>query len=147
MGYEIGYDDNWQRDIGYGVPAECDHPGCHAKIDRGLSYICGGDIGGGELGCGLFFCYDHLCFVTPSPEYAQSPPSHAEEIEWYETHDDVDVGADVCERCYNWHEANVHSDAPDLFEPTLDVEEWCYHKVTDSSWAEWRKEQGIPEMI
>src|SRR4051812_7048849 len=26
MGWSIGYDSNWQRDIGYGVPAFCDHP-------------------------------------------------------------------------------------------------------------------------
>lgn len=27
MGWSIGYDDKWFRDIGYGVPAYCDHPG------------------------------------------------------------------------------------------------------------------------
>ncbi len=37
MGWSIGYDDNWKRDIGYGVRATCDHPACNAKIDRGLS--------------------------------------------------------------------------------------------------------------
>ena len=50
------------RDIGYGVPAMCDHPGCPEKIDRGLSYVCGGDVYGGEHGCGLFFCSKHLIF-------------------------------------------------------------------------------------
>ena len=28
MGWSIGYDNNWNRDIGYGVPAFCDHPKC-----------------------------------------------------------------------------------------------------------------------
>ena len=28
MGWSIGYDTNWKRDIGYGVPAKCDHPRC-----------------------------------------------------------------------------------------------------------------------
>jgi len=59
MGWSIGYDDNWKRDIGYGVPATCDHPGCPIKIDRGLGYVCGGEPYGGEHGCGLFICSKH----------------------------------------------------------------------------------------
>lgn len=59
MGWAIGYDDHWQRDIGYGVPAYCDHPGCKTEIDRGLGYVCGGAPEGGERGCGLFFCSAH----------------------------------------------------------------------------------------
>ncbi|HEV7521417.1 MAG TPA: hypothetical protein VGP89_09990, partial [Candidatus Angelobacter sp.] len=60
MGWSLGFDSNWQRDIGYGVPAYCDHPKCNKKIDRGLSYVCGGEPYGGELGCGLYFCSEHL---------------------------------------------------------------------------------------
>lgn len=60
MSWSIGYDENWARDIGYGVPAICDHPKCSEKIDRGLSYVCGGEPYGGEKGCGLFFCPEHL---------------------------------------------------------------------------------------
>lgn len=48
------------RDIGYGVPAICDHPECNEEIDRGLGYVCGGNVYGGENGCGLFFCGKHL---------------------------------------------------------------------------------------
>lgn len=59
MSWAIGYDDNWKRDIGYGVPAICDHPDCNEEIDRGLSYVCGNDVYGGEDGCGLFFCSKH----------------------------------------------------------------------------------------
>lgn len=59
MGWSIGYDSTWKRDIGYGVPATCDHPGCGAEIDRGLGYVCGDDPYGGEHGCGLFFCEKH----------------------------------------------------------------------------------------
>jgi len=51
MGWSIGYDTMWHRDIGYGVPATCDYPGCGAEIDRGLGYRC-------ET-CGLFFCGQH----------------------------------------------------------------------------------------
>jgi len=59
MGWSIGYDSMWQRDIGYGVPAFCDHPDCDAEIDRGLSFVCGGQPYGGDKGCGLYFCQRH----------------------------------------------------------------------------------------
>lgn len=60
MSWAVGYDENWARDIGYGVPSICDHPDCTEKIDRGLGYVCGGQPYGGESGCGLFFCSKHL---------------------------------------------------------------------------------------
>lgn len=56
MGWAIGYDDQWTRDIGYGVPAYCDHPGCDALIDRGLGWKCEDE----ECGCGKFYCAAHL---------------------------------------------------------------------------------------
>jgi len=59
MGWSLGFDTNWNRDIGYGVPAFCDHPGCKKEIDRGLSYVCGAEPYGGVHGCGLFFCPEH----------------------------------------------------------------------------------------
>lgn len=59
MGWSLGYDSNWQRDIGYGVPALCDHPQCSAEIDRGLAHVCGNEPYGGEDGCGLYFCGTH----------------------------------------------------------------------------------------
>jgi hypothetical protein len=62
MSWSVGYDFQWQRDIGYGVPATCDNPGCGASIDRGLGYVCGGEPYGGDRGCGLYFCTDHLYF-------------------------------------------------------------------------------------
>ncbi len=60
MGWALGYDHNWGRDIGYGVPAYCDHPDCNEEIDRGLAYVCGSEPYGGERGCGLYFCPKHL---------------------------------------------------------------------------------------
>jgi hypothetical protein len=68
MGWEIGFDEKWQRDIGYGVPCLCDHPECSEEIDRGLSYVCGGEPYGGERGCGLFFCEKHLILHARLPQ-------------------------------------------------------------------------------
>ena len=59
MSWAIGFDHRWNRDIGYGVPAWCDHPGCQETIDRGLSFVCGREPYGGEKGCGLYFCGRH----------------------------------------------------------------------------------------
>ena len=63
MGWSIGYDEKWKRDIGYGVPAWCDHPDCNEAIDRGLAHVCGGQPYGGEHGCGLYFCGKHLYLI------------------------------------------------------------------------------------
>lgn len=60
MGWAVGYDDKNKRDVGYGVPCDCDHPDCNQGIHRGLYYVCGGSPNGGEHGCGLHFCDSHL---------------------------------------------------------------------------------------
>ena len=59
MGWSIGFDERWNRDIGYGVPAVCDFPGCGEKISRGLAHVCGSEPYGGDRGCGLYFCEKH----------------------------------------------------------------------------------------
>lgn len=114
MGWSLGHDGRWGkygRDIGYGVPAACDHPGCGNEIDRGLSYVCGSHPYGGEHGCGLYFCGQHLHFADRDDECPQ-----------------------LCERC-------AHDPEPlEPFEPTPDVAEWINHKLTDESWARWRDE-------
>lgn len=75
MGWSVGFDTRWNRDIGYGVPAYCDHPSCSEEIDRGLGYVCGGEPYGGDRGCGLYFCDRHFVY---SPRYHHQ----------------------LCERCY-----------------------------------------------
>lgn len=89
MGWSIGYDDNWRRDIGYCVPATCDCPGCGAEIDCGLSYVCGGQPYGGEHGCGLFFCVKHIGGFThrcercsDANEPFEPTPDRPEWINW-----------------------------------------------------------------
>lgn len=71
MGWSIGYDSNWHRDIGYGVPSQCDHPNCTAEINRGLAHVCGGQPYGGEHGCGLYFCREHLSYHKVDGELIQ----------------------------------------------------------------------------
>ncbi len=53
MSWAVGFDDRWDRDIGYGVPAYCDHPDCGKQIS------CNQEPYGGEFGCGRYFCDDH----------------------------------------------------------------------------------------
>ena len=82
MGWAVGYDDNWKRDIGYGVPAYCDHPGCGAEINRGLAYVCCNELPyGGENGCGLYFCNQHRGFkCNKAHRKLQPTPDHPEWI-------------------------------------------------------------------
>lgn len=68
MSWAVGEDENG-RDIGYGVPALCDHPDCAKRIHRGLSFVCGVvNTEGEERGCGLHFCGSHLRY---SPKFGQ----------------------------------------------------------------------------
>ena len=60
MGWSIGYDNTWNRDIGYGVPATCDHLGCAAEIDRSDQFPMDLWKKMGELG---------LLGITVSEEY------------------------------------------------------------------------------
>lgn len=88
MGWAVGFDSNHDRDVGYGVPAVCDHPECNERINRGLSYVCGNDVYGGERGCGLFFCSEHrsgdgLCeCCEKGVDHFQLKPDVSDWIDW-----------------------------------------------------------------
>ena len=64
MGWGHCGTDDEGRPIGYAVEATCDQEGCGALIDRGLSYVCGSMHGGGNHGCGRYFCTKHLHCVS-----------------------------------------------------------------------------------
>ena len=96
MGWSLGYDRNWKRDVGYGVPAICDDPECTEEIDRGLSYVCGGEPYGGDCGCGLYFCGNHLWYGKEAQlcrqcgdgkEPFKPKPDTREWMEWKLTHE------------------------------------------------------------
>ncbi len=109
MSWAIGFDQNWDRDIGYGVPAYCDYPTCNEVIDRGLSYVCGSEPYGGQHGCGLYFCEKHLRFHQFRGSVS---------------------GGSFCKRCI------AHKDP---YIPKDDHPDWLKHKATDPSWAAWRE--------
>lgn len=110
MSWAVAFDDNWHRDVGYGVPAYCDHPKCDAEIHRGLSYVCGGEPFGGEHGCGLHFCGSHLRHRSPRGE---------------------DRIVQNCPRCMAYKSP---------YKPKPDHPTWIYHKLSDESWEQWRQE-------
>lgn len=64
MGWSNCGTDSKGRDIGYAIEAFCDHPGCAAKIDRGLGYACGEMHGEDEVSCEGYFCEKHLSYVV-----------------------------------------------------------------------------------
>lgn len=122
MGWSIGYDENWQRDIGYGVPAKCDHPDCDADINRGLAYVCGGEPYGGEHGCGLYFCGEHLQYKVIDGRTYQ-----------------------LCDLCCS-HNHGSGEEWAESYTAKPDTQEWINWKMTDPSWAAWREENNLSAM-
>jgi hypothetical protein len=110
MSWSIGYDNKWKRDIGYGVPAFCDHPGCNNEINRGLAYVCGAEQPyGGENGCGLYFCVKH---------------------QFYHLFRNGNGGM-FCKRC-------ISHKTPYKAKP--EHPRWIKWKLSDKSWEQWRQE-------
>lgn len=109
MGWSISYDTNWERDIGYGVSAFCDFPKCKEVIDRGLSYVCGGEFCGGDYGCGLYFCGKHFQYRKPH---------------------DYDQTVQLCPRCFSYKKP---------YEKKSEYPKWLRWKLSDESWDLWRK--------
>jgi hypothetical protein len=113
MGWGNCGEDSKGRPIGYVHEATCDHPGCDAKIDRGLSYACGGMHGTEEGGCEGYFCESHLYHV-------EDP---------YNSIGRQDGFAVVCESCKHLHNEHLIEDlieerktptAPAITPETLD---------------------------
>lgn len=100
MGWGNCGEDSKGRSIGYCHAATCDHPGCDERIDRGLSYACGGMHGQNEGDCEGYFCGSHLfCVEDPSETLHQSQ---------------------LCEKCKNiWNAYLVE----DLLEEIKDLKE------------------------
>tara|TARA_Y100001963_G_C6731062_1_gene423908 strand:- start:212 stop:559 length:348 start_codon:yes stop_codon:yes gene_type:complete len=100
MSWAVGQDANG-RDIGYGVPAVCDHPDCTKEIDRGLAYRCG-EIHADD-GCGLYFCNKHKLMTS---EHYQS--------------------GELCERCINGQDPfKPSADAPEWVNHKMTHPSWA----------------------
>ncbi len=130
MGWGMCGQDEHGRDIGYMVPAFCDHPGCGAEINRGLGCVCGGmhgaAWGANEDGCGLYFCGKHgggmLC--ERCGDYSLEMDDYNEEMK------EVSDGDEEPEM----------PDYAGPFQPTFEHPLWLKHKLEDESWAKWRAE-------
>jgi hypothetical protein len=99
------------------VPCYCDHPGCDAQIDRGLAHVCCNEQPcGGDEGCGLYFCAEHLRYH----------------------------GCERCAAWWDEDEDGKEfqlEDGPLPFDPKPEHPRWLYHLLRDHSWKEWRDEQ------
>lgn len=82
MGWAYCGQDEQGRDIGYGVEAKCDAQDCAKDIDRGLGCVCGNMHGGGDHGCGKYFCGQHLFLGAPEQLCAECNKRY------WETHDE-----------------------------------------------------------
>lgn len=119
MGWSIGFDNDWDRDIGYGVIAYCDHPDCNETINRGLSHVCADEEPYGGDGCGLYFCSKHLVHSKIDDD------------------DRFFLGV-CCERC---------AEGDDSFDPKPEHPHWAWWKLNAKSWAKWRKNLNDDEYI
>src|SRR5260221_13632526 len=89
------------------------------KIDRGLSYACGG-FPDSQYGCGLFFCEKHM---------------HGYEDEDGEYHQ----ACDIC--TYNGELGSDHlQEFKKNYSRKPDHPEWIRWKLKDKSWSIWRAE-------
>lgn len=68
MGWAFCGTDSRGREIGYGISATCDFPGCEEEIDRGLGNACGGMHGENGIDCEGYFCGSHLYLHNFDPD-------------------------------------------------------------------------------
>lgn len=117
MGYQIYYDGKHRRYAGYGVPAYCDQPGCHAEINRGIPYNCGGGAAYDSTGaddkpcCGLSFCSEHQTGIFSRCDICAL---------WAD--DDFDQVDDMCK------------DIGEYLPKPYEHPDWIKHILTDESW-------------
>jgi hypothetical protein len=90
-----------------------------------LAYVCGGDVQGGEWGCGLFFCHSHLYG-------AQTPEDSGRNF------------VQLCEICKH----NIHLRDKGFwptYPPKRDIRTWVRWKLDHESWVTWREDH--PEEV
>lgn len=60
--YEVIRKDGQTIMAGYLHEGPCEKKDCSEITDRGLDGLCGNEPGGGETGCGGYFCPDHISY-------------------------------------------------------------------------------------
>ncbi len=133
MGWGLGYNSKWHRDIGYLVPAYCDHPECNAEIDRGLAFLCGGSSMS-DHGCGLYFCAKHLFASFGFDD--DDCPQLCERCVMLDPPEDEDDEPNE----YLDEDGNANEKWPGEFDAKPEHPSWMRHVVTDVSWEVWRRE-------
>jgi len=66
MGWAFCGTNNHGQEMGYGVEATCDEPGCDEVIDRGLAHVCGRMHEDDET-CHKYYCGRHLFVANVGP--------------------------------------------------------------------------------
>lgn len=86
MGWAFCGTNDHGQEMGYGVEAVCDEPGCTAVIDRGLAHVCGRMHEDSET-CHKYYCSEHLFMASVRP------------------------GGGLCSRCYEeWKQLGLLED-------------------------------------
>lgn len=132
MGYSVGFDYDQGRWIGYGVPAECDWPDCHEKIDHGMAYKC----------------EEH--YDEPDGIYNVELDDAGKVISIKEApgYDPENFDTEGC-GLFFCSEHRYKTDEHEKIQPKPDIPAWEHHMLLDESWAKWREEEGkrqIPRM-
>ncbi len=97
---DCGTDSNG-RFIGYAFEAECDHPGCDTRIDRGVAFSCGGmhNDNGQGWSCEKYFCLEHLHGVCDHDGVLDSPRSPQLCPKCYKEWEAKHPDCEECQRC------------------------------------------------
>lgn len=134
MSWAIGYDEKWKRDIGRGVPAFCDHPGCTARIDRGLGHVCADGVPyGGGHGCGLYFCAVHQWSNQTHTQLCERCAHQKEPFTPSEEHPDWIRHKLHHESWQQWRDENPDEVAKLKLEH-FGSGEWHVYRVNDYDW-------------
>lgn len=120
MGYSIGYCKTHKRDIGYGVPAPCDHPECNEIIDRGMGYACCEGFNH-SANCKGYFCEEHRWNYVLQDELEHMSPEELEALGLSADAQALDEDSGII-RCR--HTIQPHKEAVVWLEYILNDESW-----------------------
>lgn len=113
MGWGNCGTDSKGRGIGYLFDGTCDHPGCEEKLNRRLSYACGGMHGQNGLSCEGYFCEKHTKYAR-CDEYGGN-------LCFQCTQEAIDSGLILCDECAHFVEEDDYLNDEEMCEP-------CFHK-------------------